>query len=455
MAIISFIPDLGHVQPLLKIADALAERGYEIRCYLSSECAPLLTQFPFQASYIDPVNLKDAKRRLASAFSRGVFFNRFSSYAHVNVHYLPEVMRVASQSAEAFKQRLVEQKPDVIIADNFAFSEWYARIGEELGVPVIINTNDGCLAGSQRAYVATFGLTSVPRAAQRAVEIFGNIHAKVYNVYYRAIHFRASIKARSGKRAARAALDAVFPKVPGPQRIVATVAIGGAAVEKRHFPGVVSDNGKLRAFFPLQFRSVLPMPDELRAWLDASKDEAIVYVSFGTIVELDRRFVTAVYEGLRRVRARVLWSMPLNQRELLKSVRPTENIRLKSFVPQPEVLQHPSVRCFLTQTGAWSMQEAWFGGTPMVCIPFFADQPYNASIVERLGVGRRLWQSQVSANRIQSFVTEILTDPKYLDRARQLSDELRACDGAKDIADFVGSLAYGKDKDCQETNSTA
>ena len=27
VAIISFIPDLGHVQPLLKIADALAGRG--------------------------------------------------------------------------------------------------------------------------------------------------------------------------------------------------------------------------------------------------------------------------------------------------------------------------------------------------------------------------------------------------------------------------------------------
>ena len=160
-------------------------------------------------------------------------------------------------------------------------------------------------------------------------------------------------------------------------------------------------------------------------------------MSFGSIVELNQPFVAAVHGGLQRIRARALWRIPSDQRPLLASLPPCETIRIETFVPQPEVLEHPAVRCFLTQGGAWSVQEAWLAGTPMVVIPFFADQPYNASLVQQLGVGLRLWRSEVNAESVGSAITAVLDSERYRDNAARLKTDLLENDGAEEVAEFV------------------
>jgi hypothetical protein len=55
---------------------------------------------------------------------------------------------------------------------------------------------------------------------------------------------------------------------------------------------------------------------------------------------------------------------------------------------------------FVTHAGLGAVQESLLGGVPLFCVPFLWDQPYLASIVERLGAGirrfpRRLTQAQV------------------------------------------------------------
>ncbi len=191
------------------------------------------------------------------------------------------------------------------------------------------------------------------------------------------------------------------------------------------------------AFDPIRFRSSSPVPEGLRAWLDAASDLPIVYASFGGAVELEEPFATAVHEGLRRVKARVLWRIPDTQRQLLASLRPADNIRFESFVPQPEVLEHPSVKCFLTQGGPWSVQEAWFAGTPMVVTPFFADQPYNASVVVRLGLGVRLWRSAVTAKTVADSVTEVLFNKSYHVKAQEMKAYLLTRDGGAGVVEYV------------------
>ena len=415
-----------------------------MHCCLAAECAPLMSRFPFEATYLEPMDLGECRKLLSKSLARSVFFQRYSGLAVYNTNFFPEVFRKAGHSAQRLKERLLEHKPDVIVAETFVFADWYARIGEELGVPVVLNHLDGGLASKQRAFVRAYGfLDGVPSPVQRAVEIVGPPHANIYKAYYRLTRLRRWRRARAAKRQGKAAFERAFPKVPARGRVAGSIFVGSAAIERSHLGHIVNTSVRPDEFVfaPIDFPTRQAMSEPLRAWLDELADLPVVYVSFGSAVQLDARFAAAVHEGLRRVRARVLWSLPIDQQSLLASLPPAENIRVEAFVPQPELLLHPAVRCFLTHGGPWSLQDAWFAGAPVVCTPFFSDQPYNASICELLGAGRRLWRSEATADTIRSTVEEVLANPRYLERARQLSRDLRARDGSKDIAAFVERVA--------------
>ncbi|MGO4438900.1 glycosyltransferase [Rhizobium sp. RAF56] len=199
--------------------------------------------------------------------------------------------------------------------------------------------------------------------------------------------------------------------------------------------------GATRREFPaLKFHSSLPLSDGLRAWLDADIERPIVYVSFGSAVEIDGGFARAVYDGLRSLDVRVIWSLPANQQPLLSKLPVDEKIRFESFVPQPEILGIAKVRCFVTQAGPHGVQEALFGATPMLCIPFFADQAYNASVVEHLGVGKKLWRRDVSVQSVSSCIRDILDGEQYQSKAKTISEELLCNEGSAAISQHVGEL---------------
>ncbi len=184
-ALICFMPDYGHVQPLLRVADALRQSGFRIRCYVAAECTPLLSRFPAETTYLEKMDLVQAKKAAAETFSRGIFYNRYSGYAEANVYGIPQVMLAASRSAEALKESIAKQKPDVVIADGHLFNDWYGRMAEAVRAPIIFNQLDGNSAGTQTEYVQAYGFTDVSPLAQRAVEKAGAVFSRTYPIFYR------------------------------------------------------------------------------------------------------------------------------------------------------------------------------------------------------------------------------------------------------------------------------
>jgi len=53
IALVSFLPDAGHVRPLLRIAEAFSRRGYDIVCYLPKECETYLHGYRFRFVSLD------------------------------------------------------------------------------------------------------------------------------------------------------------------------------------------------------------------------------------------------------------------------------------------------------------------------------------------------------------------------------------------------------------------
>ena len=103
----------------------------------------------------------------------------------------------------------------------------------------------------------------------------------------------------------------------------------------------------------------------------------------------------------------------------------SDSFRLEEYVPQIALLASPRVGCFITHGGAGSVQDAVVCGKPVLCIPFMWDQPYNASLLRALGVGRVLSKRRVTWRRISREISELLNDPAYTESARRLAGDVR------------------------------
>jgi len=440
VAIICFIPDYGHLQPLLKMADALKEAGFHIKCYIASECAPLLKRFPFESFELDAIPRQELGKEMDRFFKRSSFFTSVCLYLHYLAIY-PKIIAGVGREALRLNEELQRQRPDVIISDAKWFVDWYAHIAQSLGVRLLINSFDGSLAYNQRPFVQTFGLTRVPEIVQTAVEKISSVSKALCSSYYRLRFFGDWLKLRSVRQTAMAEFKAAFP-IRGHEAVPPEwLVFGTASLERRRLSSALKINGATRREFPaLKFHSSLPLSDDLRAWIDADIERPIVYVSFGSAVEIDGPFARAVHDGLRLLDVRVIWSLPANQRSLVSKLPVDKKIRFESFVPQPEILAIANVRCFVTQAGPHSVQEALFGATPMLCIPFFADQAYNASVVELLGVGKKLWRRDVSVQSVSSSIRDILGGEQFRGKAKTISEDLLRNEGSAAISKHVAEL---------------
>jgi MGT family glycosyltransferase len=127
-----------------------------------------------------------------------------------------------------------------------------------------------------------------------------------------------------------------------------------------------------------------PLSPSLSKWLEAGEEvTGVVYIAFGTLANIESWQAKALAEGLTGTRFRVLWSLPKSQQHILPSL--PSSFRLEHFVPQQSVLSHPAVRAFISHCGMNSINEALYWEKPLLALPFFGDQHYNAARVVDLG----------------------------------------------------------------------
>ena len=61
-----------------------------------------------------------------------------------------------------------------------------------------------------------------------------------------------------------------------------------------------------------------------------------------------------------------------------QSVQDSNDILVGTFFPQNVILRHKNVKVIVTHGGMNSVTEALLCGKPLVFLPIFGDQPYNA-----------------------------------------------------------------------------
>ncbi|KAK4419237.1 UDP-glycosyltransferase 86A1 [Sesamum alatum] len=135
-------------------------------------------------------------------------------------------------------------------------------------------------------------------------------------------------------------------------------------------------------------KSLLPESDCTR-WLDSKSPGSVLYVSFGSLVQISKQVFEEVAYGLLLSEVNFIWVVrPGIVASGDANVLPAgfENAAKDKglIVPwcnQVMVLSNPAVGGFLTHCGWNSVLESIWCGTPMICYPIRNDQPINRKLV--------------------------------------------------------------------------
>ncbi|CAG9768855.1 unnamed protein product [Ceutorhynchus assimilis] len=162
------------------------------------------------------------------------------------------------------------------------------------------------------------------------------------------------------------------------------------------------------------------LPNDLQEFLDNAK-EGVIYFSMGSHLlsksfseEKKKLFLNA----FRKLKVKVLWKF---EDEVLPG-KP-DNVFIKKWVPQQDILAHPNVKLFITHGGYGSTLETVYHGVPTLVIPVFFDQFTNANRAVLKGYGLKLSFNDPNFTEevFSAKIEELISNPKYMRQAKYVS----------------------------------
>lgn len=160
-----------------------------------------------------------------------------------------------------------------------------------------------------------------------------------------------------------------------------------------------------------------PLPQDLKEFLDSST-EGVIYISWGSVVQtssLHEEKRIAILKALSKFTQRVLWKW---ENELMPD-KP-DNVFIRKWFPQRDVLCHPNVKVFMTHGGMLGTSEGVHCGVSMIVTPFYGDQYLNSRALEYREVAVIMNYNEISEEKVYDSIEKALGS-KLQDNAKKVS----------------------------------
>ncbi|XP_050139189.1 UDP-glycosyltransferase 76E2-like isoform X3 [Malus sylvestris] len=154
-------------------------------------------------------------------------------------------------------------------------------------------------------------------------------------------------------------------------------------------------------------------------WLDKQSNNAVIYVSLGSVASISEKELAEMAWGLANSKQPFLWVIRpgsvggSNWMELLPKGF-TEAIGERGYIvkwaPQRKVLSHRAIGGFWSHCGWNSTLESLSEGIPMICLPSFGDQKVHSRYVSLVWkVGLHL-DNELERGEIERAVRKLMVD---------------------------------------------
>ncbi len=386
-------PVHGHTNPTLPVVRKLVERGEQITYYGSAGFRDSVLETGASYKEYQSRFLKDPRNVTAS------------------LSQLPYLMMEAVESViENELDELQSSDYDYLIHD--AMAPWGKCLADLMGLPAISSITTFAL--NKRVASLGRGLYRPPFSAARSM-------AKTYSIM-RSLRIRKRIRTRYQTRHPHL-MELYF--CPEQLNLVYT---------SRRFQPFSKTFGEAFRFVGtcLGERASQSVSD----WqlLDS---EPLVYVSMGTLFNLEPELYGKIFEVLKKMPYRVVASVSSELSESSLREIP-DNWILKPYVPQLKIL--PRSLLFITRGGMNSVSEALYFGKPLLIVPYLLEQAIVARRVVDLGAGLALSPREVTPQKLRETINELVFNPGYAAASRALGAGLREAGGAERAAQEI--LSY-------------
>lgn len=165
-----------------------------------------------------------------------------------------------------------------------------------------------------------------------------------------------------------------------------------------------------------------PLPADIQKFIDES-EHGVVYFSLGgnlnpSVMPVEKQ--QAIIKALSKLKQRIIWKW-----DDLDAKVDRNKFLVKNWFPQDDILANPKVKVFVTHGGLLGGTEAIYYAKPLVTIPIFGDQKFNAARSSKTGYGVRVDYSNLTEASLTWGLNEVINNRKYSDRVKELSERFR------------------------------
>src|ERR1700722_9321959 len=122
LLIVCFLPDPGHVLPLLRLG-RLIERQLKCRvvCLLPSNYEAVVADYGFEFCQLGCVSTQGGREMAASLSERSIFFNAFSNYMDLSDRYWMPLRESVGQDLHNLLATIRAIEPQWLLCDRHVF----------------------------------------------------------------------------------------------------------------------------------------------------------------------------------------------------------------------------------------------------------------------------------------------------------------------------------------------
>ncbi|CAK9313374.1 unnamed protein product [Citrullus colocynthis] len=370
----------GHVSPYLELSKLLATKNFHIFF-----CSTSVILHSIQSKILQNLSSNIQLVELTLPTSADLPPHRHTT-AGLPSHLMFSLKRAFDSAAPAFDAIVRNVRPDLLIYDFL--QPWAPAVALSADIPAVMFQCTGALM----AAMVTYGL-KFPKSD--FLWIFREIRVSELEIKQLKNLFRCSVNDAKDK-----------------QRIQECYERSCGLIFVKSFREI---EAKYIDFLStlLQYKviPVGPLVEEpgddavlggsLEKWLNKKEKKSCILVSFGSEFYLSKLDMEEIAYGLELSRLNFIWVLrfPASsggerkknvEEELPKGFLERVGERgmvVEGWVPQAQILKHPTTGGFLSHCGWSSVVESIKFGVPIIAAPMQLDQPLNARLVEHLGVG--------------------------------------------------------------------
>ncbi|CAB5369489.1 unnamed protein product [Rhizophagus irregularis] len=413
----SYIGGRSHLKPALDIAAILAERGHNVTLLTSGYYTPSLEYPNIKQVTLGPaLNYKEI---LNSKFHKEFEFKEI-------LPFIENGIIAYRETYQKYKNVAKDYNIDLFICDNL-LNEACLDIANTLKKPVVgISSFFKHTLGPQKT--GPNSPCNVSLENESFLERFKCIIVNPFNIDYmmypfikKLNNFREQVNAKpiymgNSQKLSLHLVDTFFG-FELPQTLPPNVQEIGPVLSEE-YPSLTS---------------------ELSDFINAH--ERVLYVAFGTrfhgTVDNNNKLLQSFVEAInKKIIDGVVWALVVTPEDsysptltlsdgshiqtslILDNKHP--HIHISKFAPQFAILNHTNTKLFFSHGGAGSSHESLYTGTPMLVLPFGADQMSNAEKLKLAGVALTLNKFTLDVSDIINKIDFLLKDENIKKNSKRM-----------------------------------